>query len=305
MHMEEDKNIKKWLSGELNKQELREFESSEDFQSLNRLDRALQAFKSPEYSIEEELKRSNQRKAADLPATSWVKPWMKVAASLLLVATMLYIFLPKTESELTQVLAKVSSTSIILPDSSTVMLNKGSMLSYDEDRWATERKVMLNGEGFFEVRKGSSFEVITGEGNVKVLGTAFNVTAWKNFFAVDCFHGKVAVTKGKTEAVLLANQRLQYIGSTGGEIETFESEEPTWMVGESSFEGVPFHHVLKALERQYDVKVVAKSIDTRQSFSGSFTHTDLDLAIRSITVPLNLQYETNDSEIILMSGSPN
>ncbi|MEQ8905302.1 FecR domain-containing protein [Ekhidna sp.] len=302
--MEEDKYIKKWLLEELSEQELSNFRKSSDFQSLMRLDRALMAFKSPEYSVEEELVKSNSRKAASEYKHSRAKSWMKIAATLLLLATMVYIFIPKTESVIIQVFAETTK-SILLPDSSQVKLKKGSMLSFDQGKWNSERKVTLDGEGYFEVKKGSRFEVVTTQGSINVLGTAFNVRAWEGYFAVDCYHGKVAVKKNKKEAVLTANQGLQFIDGSGGEIRIFEPKLPDWMLGESTFEGVPLKIVLKAFERQYEVTVTAKSINTNQSFSGSFTHADIDLALRSITVPLNLYYKINDSEVTLMSESPN
>ena len=49
-----DKNyyIKKWLDGTLTDEELKTFKASDDYQSLERLSNAVQAFKAPEFEVE-------------------------------------------------------------------------------------------------------------------------------------------------------------------------------------------------------------------------------------------------------------
>lgn len=73
-----------------------------------------------------------------------------------------------------------SKTTIELPDSSVVVLNSGSTLSYP-DKFETEsRTVILNGEAFFEVKKNSHrpFYVKTKDVTIRVLGTTFNVKSY-------------------------------------------------------------------------------------------------------------------------------
>ncbi|MDP4820086.1 MAG: FecR family protein, partial [Saprospiraceae bacterium] len=80
-----------------------------------------------------------------------------------------------------------------LPDGSTVTLNALSSVRFDPDGWSENRSLELQGEAYFEVRKGSSFEVLTPDGTITVLGTAFNVFAREGAFKVVCFEGKVRV----------------------------------------------------------------------------------------------------------------
>src|SRR5690606_22184900 len=67
-----------------------------------------------------------------------------------------------------------------LPAGSTVILNKNSELGYDDDFGTEIREVRLTGEAFFDVEHDPDhpFIVKTGDVNTRVLGTAFNVTAW-------------------------------------------------------------------------------------------------------------------------------
>ena len=58
-----------------------------------------------------------------------------------------------------------------LPDGSAVSLSPNSKMEFGSD--ADSRDVNLNGEAFFEVKKGVPFTVNTANGNVSVLGTSF------------------------------------------------------------------------------------------------------------------------------------
>jgi len=73
-----------------------------------------------------------------------------------------------------------SKTTIELPDSSVVVLNSGSTLSYPDKFEAESRTVKLVGEAFFEVKKNSKrpFFVQTKDVTIRVLGTKFNVKSY-------------------------------------------------------------------------------------------------------------------------------
>ena len=58
-------------------------------------------------------------------------------------------------------------------------------------------------------------------------------------------------------------------------------------------------HVITELENYYDIEVSVDKLDAVRLFSGSFTHENLDLALRSITIPLNLGYSKSGSSIVL------
>jgi transmembrane sensor len=69
------------------------------------------------------------------------------------------------------------SDEIELPDGSKIWLNKNSSVEYLG--MSDHRKVILKGEGFFEVKTDSArvFEVYAGESLTRVLGTSFNIDA--------------------------------------------------------------------------------------------------------------------------------
>jgi transmembrane sensor len=74
-----------------------------------------------------------------------------------------------------------SRTKIQLPDGSSVWLNGGSKLVYDNRHFGeTVREVTLTGEGYFDVVKNKEkpFIIHANRINIKVLGTAFNIKAY-------------------------------------------------------------------------------------------------------------------------------
>lgn len=92
------------------------------------------------------------------------------------------------------------TTTIILPDKSTVVLNSNSKLTL-VNNWSLskDREVWLEGEAFFSVLKkpgqgNARFLVHTGDMDVKVLGTKFNVNNRKSRTRVVLNTGKVALS---------------------------------------------------------------------------------------------------------------
>jgi ferric-dicitrate binding protein FerR (iron transport regulator) len=102
---------------------------------------------------------------------------------------------------------------INLPDGSRVVLNENSKLEYPPDFSNNTREVYLNGEAFFDIVHNPSkpFIVHTGSVSTKVLGTAFNISAYRSqqFVQVTVTRGKVEVkAKDKLLGVLQKNEQI-------------------------------------------------------------------------------------------------
>ena len=79
----------------------------------------------------------------------------------------------------------------------------------------------------------------------------------------------------------------------------FYAENPSWMKAETSFEKIPLKQVLAEFERQYGVSIEAENIDENQLFTGTFSHNNIDIALKSITLPLHLKYSKTNNTITL------
>ena len=293
--------IEKYLTGTLSETEQQAFEKTQDYNELQKLDDHLKNFKAPEYVPEMEyanLKRKLPSEAKVI-SVNWLQPFLKVAAAVLVVIAgyALYNTLLRDQDHIQTEMA--NQEEIILPDSSTAILNALSSIKYSSHNWQKNRTLQLKGEAFFEVNKGSKFDVNTMIGTVTVLGTKFNVVVRDEYFQVVCFEGKVQVEyKGGTN-ILTAGRMFRALNGETLLSDVKLADKPSWMLNESSFSSLPYAYIIDELERQYNVVVKTKSVNTAVLFTGSFVHNDLELALQALTRPLNLKYSVEGKEIIL------
>ncbi|WP_298236836.1 FecR family protein [uncultured Algibacter sp.] len=294
--------ISKWLDNNLNNQELEAFKKLEDYDELVRLNNSLKAFKVENYNTQKELQgvlsviKNTKAINAKKQTTNWVKPFMRIAA-ILAISFSLYYYTTTLDTTISTEFAQ--KTTIELPDASSVLLNAKSTLAFNKKDWKQEREVELNGEAFFKVAKGSSFKVNTKSGTVTVYGTQFNVKQRDYYFEVICYEGLVGVTHNSHETKLKPGDSFLIID---GKIIAKEKENrstPSWLNNESQFKSMPYKTVIAEFERQYNVDFTLLNIDSSQLFTGSFAHDNLELALKNITLPLQLSYSREHNSIIL------
>lgn len=295
--MNREELILKWLNNDLNDQEFEAFKALEDYDDLVKLNTNLQHFKADNYDTSAELENVlSSIKVKSAPINNWLKPLMRVAA-VLAICFSVYYYTTTLDTTVTTQLAQ--KTTVELPDASTVSLNAKSLLAYNKNDWKKERDVDLQGEAFFKVAKGSSFNVKTTSGTVTVYGTQFNVKQRDNYFEVICYEGLVGVTYNTKETKLKPGDSFLVID---GKIIVKEKEyrsTPSWLNNESDFKSIPFKQVVAEFERQYEVEVTLMNVDSTQLFTGSFTHDNLDVALKSIALPLQVTYSKQNNTIIL------
>ncbi|NNK88262.1 MAG: DUF4974 domain-containing protein, partial [Flavobacteriaceae bacterium] len=142
----------------------------------------------------------------------------------------------------------------------------------------------------------------TSSGEVTVLGTQFNVKNRSGIFEVVCFEGSVQVTSEIKEDILKAGDRFLLLDGKYIAAEKDLKQNPSWINNNSYFKSMPYRLVINEFERHYDVSIDAGSFDMDQRFTGSFTHDDIDLALKSITLPMNLRYSLTDGRTIMLSS---
>lgn len=290
--------INKWLNNELNPEEFKAFQQLEDYEDLAKLDQSIQRFKAPEYMAQQELEKTLQHiSTLKTKKSSWLKPLIRIAA-VLVIAFGLYFYISGLDTNYQTEIAQQIET--VLPDDSEIILNSASTLSFNKRSWSKNRLVNLEGEAFFKVAKGSKFNVVTSAGIVSVLGTEFNVKQRDNYFEVYCFEGSVGVKTIDDTQVLKPGESFRIIDGTIQKITTQTAKLPSWLSKESSFDDVPVYLVFEEIERQYSITVNSDQIDKEILFNGTFTHTNLELALKSITIPLNLTYTIDHEHITIL-----
>ncbi|MEQ8686763.1 MAG: FecR domain-containing protein [Imperialibacter sp.] len=298
-----DQLDKKWILGELSAEEEEKFRQTEDYAQLNKIWQGLATSTPPFYDVEAELDRFRKDYTkSKVGWLTWQKSLLGIAASVILAVLIGYLVIG-TQTKLDTTLLSEVNSPLYLPDSSRVILNKGSKLEYDAESWATERRVSLTGEGFFKVKPASRFVVATSDGEVTVLGTSFNVRNRDQYFEVRCFEGKVAVKTADTRTALTAGDGFQRLGSNEMSFDFSPGEGPGWLEGESIFYKVPLSSVLAELENQFDVSVEANDISLEGSFTGNFPNNDLKTALDVVTMSAGYHYQMKGDKVVIFSES--
>jgi len=149
----------------------------------------------------------------------------RIAAVIFLLITnafvLIYLFPPKISSGFTEVISPLGSrTQLKLADGTKVWLNAGSTLKYANNFSKENRAVQIEGEAFFDVTHDPLHPFIVNASSVslKVLGTAFNIRAYRdeNTIETTLVRGKVEIQKtsnaaGEQIITLKPNEKATYI----------------------------------------------------------------------------------------------
>lgn len=301
--MNKEDLIKKWLNNELTSAEKETFEQGEDFNFIQAIINGAKQFKASNFSQPnsfEDLQYTYQSKKSTAKKLDWFKPMLKIASVVVITLGIYFTFFSNASTVVETLVSE--QTTIELPDHSKVTLNAGSEITYNESDWKEKRIINLIGEAYFKVAKGNTFDVITSQGIVSVVGTEFNVNQRQDFFEVQCFEGVVKVTTGTISKTLLAGDTYRLLNNKFSQNKTTEIS-PQWIQNQSSFRAVPFKAVIAELQRQYDIKIIVEQVNEERLFTGGFEHNNIENALFSITQPMNLSYKSNASNEVLIYGN--
>ena len=200
-------------------------------------------------------------------------------------------------------------SSIVLSDGTRVILNAGTTLSYPAAFVSSQREVKVNGEAFFEVSHDKDHPFIVSAENVKVkvLGTKFNVKAYK-----EDDHIEVTLTEGKVGVGLGEHHDMMYI-SPGQQAlfnkmkQSFSKYEvnldyyTSWKEGKFYFKSVTFLEIAKQLERRFNVHISVEPAKLQRTvFSGDFVRGEnLEQILRIITADKRTDYTMRGDSICI------
>jgi len=201
---------------------------------------------------------------------------------------------------------------INLSDGTRIWLNSGTMFRYPENFDGNLRTVEIDGEGFFEVKKDPlhPFIVKTPDFKVKVLGTSFNLSTYKddekNSLALQS--GSVEISTGNNQNIKLVPGEMATLNKQGKSFSVTTTDRDniaSWRDNTLEFNDISILEICKSLERQFNVRIEIKTEELKQiKFSGRFKSDEgLDklLELLKITSPVNFSYKhstKNKEEII-------
>jgi transmembrane sensor len=167
-----------------------------------------------------------------------------------------------------------------LSDGTKIFLNSDSKLKYPVtfNKGEARKVELIYGEAYFEVspsskHSGDSFIVFTKNQEVRVLGTHFNVKAYKEdrFVSTTLIEGKVKVNNGLNAVLLAPNQQSRVSNKTKiiAVLNVDISHEVAWVKGLFSFNDAPLEEIMKTLSRRYNVEVIFVSEELKKyKFTG-------------------------------------
>ncbi|TKG95012.1 FecR family protein [Puteibacter caeruleilacunae] len=209
----------------------------------------------------------------------------------------------------TEVVAPVGSQiNLTLPDGSKVWLNHGSRLTYPQCFKGACRTVHLEGEGFFEVESDFKhpFFVETKKMTVKATGTKFNVKAYDDSpdFETTLVEGRVAVMKTVDEkrrliSKLDPNQHFKFKSESSKYIVKDIDPEKyiAWKDGKLMFEDDALPHVMRKLERWYNVDIIIEDEKLKRlTYKATFFDETLDQVLEKLATVSPIKYEYEKRE---------
>ena len=238
-----------------------------------------------------------------IPTIGHVKLW-QVAASIALlagIATFFYQYYAQSKNNMLAAKYVVNQTpkgkiqKIVLADGSTVWLNAGSIFKYPKTFDGKVRNVeLVDGQAFFDIKHQDNhpFVVRTSTLSITVLGTSFDVKAYKNekFTKVKVLTGKVGVSvqgmANKPAIMLLPKQQVILNNTTENVPQVSVAKVAaidSWRKNILIFEDEDLSQVFKALERKYNTH---------------FTVEDAELLNQHISIKLNDQPINNILEVL-------
>ena len=148
-----------------------------------------------------------------------------------------------------------------LADGTLVWLNSDSELRYPVKFAGSQRDVWLKGEGYFEVSKNPEkpFRVVVDDMIVKVLGTSFNINAYKDRgnILTTLVSGKVDIQdmSGKSLVVMSPNQHVDFRHGKISVQEVDVTRFVSWIDGKFYFNDMTLENIMSQLQRWYDIEV--------------------------------------------------
>lgn len=298
--MENNELIARWLSGDLSEEERKQLAEREELKDLNAVLEDVSSWSLPPADVEAGLQAIKLDHSKQKPKTRTLIPFLRVAAALVLVAIFWFAYDLLLNPSQTLLETTVGETiEHELPDGSLLTLGPVSSATYSPANWQTERALNLSGKGFFDVKAGAPFTVITALGSVSVLGTQFDITEGAGTLTVRCYEGSVSVVVTKTEQILNAGEGVTIDGSGSTDKFTLTRTEPGWVSGRSVFQNQLLSTVCEEMTRYFEVVIELPDRYQEMRFTGGFSHTNLRQALDAVFQPLEIRYTISPQRTVV------
>lgn len=286
--MNEKYKLAKWLNNDLSDEEMTDFKQNQDFVVLNNIKEQSAQLKTEDFNKDHLLHKIKLNKNESIKVIQMAQNWFFRIVALILISLGIFMFYQENSS-VVEFSEKGKKNAFVLPDNSEITLNSDSELKYNKENWDNNRMLHLEGEAYFKVAKGKTFEVNTALGKVTVLGTQFNVKARNNRFDVVCYEGKVKVNHKNSTLFLLKGDKISFENDELLIQKKITENVPSWLENEILFEQEQLKNIFEEIERQYNITIHSEVKNSNQLFTGKIPNNNLDVALEIIATTYQLQ----------------
>ncbi|WP_343321039.1 FecR family protein [Sphingobacterium multivorum] len=233
----------------------------------------------------------------------WKRRWsvISAAASLLLIGLAFLFQFKFGEQHKNAAYATVHYSNptkfvkrLVLPDGTHVSLRQGAQIEllsdFDTD---SLRRIKLSGEAFFEVAKNPEQPFViasSGDFDVRVLGTAFNLNCSQGHSRLVLNHGRVCVSRGKEYSIVKPGQQVAYDERQKQfDVSKADTTSATnWKSDLLSFNQVPLTQIVADLNNLYpDSNLELIDSFRTESYTGYLPASDLEKSLTMLNTAFN------------------
>jgi ferric-dicitrate binding protein FerR (iron transport regulator) len=234
--------------------------------------------------------------------------YFKIAASILLAvsAGLTIYFLNRPAEALAWETKSTQNevSSLTLPDSSVVTMNRGSTLKWVRNFGDSTRKIELTGEAFFDVAHDESrpFLVETEDVKLKVLGTAFNVMTTDTSTVAEVIRGKVMMYTSKQQIIIEAGRKGEYDRESGKLrlIELKNKNDVAYATHDLVFESETLKEICNQLSKAYGVKFTFENERvTHCMLTSEYNDKSLSFIMDLMSETLGFKYEIKGTSVYI------
>lgn len=215
----------------------------------------------------------------------------------------------------TEIVAQDQPVDLTLDDGTKLSINRDSRIRFKKRFARAERKVFLEGEAWFDVARDTSrpFVIDAGSAVVEVLGTSFNVNAYKEnpMVEITVESGVVALTpkQQKQEQIVLKAGNSGTYHKQRKELELIPTSDPnhiSWKTKELYFDGASLQEVVDLINRVYDVNLlISNSALASCQITVAFKNQSLEAILLVLESTLDLEISREGKQIVLEGAGCN
>ncbi|OFY41778.1 MAG: hypothetical protein A2X18_10685 [Bacteroidetes bacterium GWF2_40_14] len=198
---------------------------------------------------------------------------------------------------------------LTLEDGTRIWINSETNIQYPVSFNGGKRTVRLQGEAYFEVAHNPDkpFIVELDNAKIKVLGTSFNIKAYKEDLSLTTTlaEGKVSFSSKSGEENLVLNPGEQFeLDKTSGEVTKRDvdvSIYTSWKEGRFAFRNLRVEDIFKTLSRWYDVEVVYETDAIKEKkFTGDLKrYDDFNKILEIMESSELIKFDIRDNKVII------